>query len=110
MDLQNPIIGKITIQVTASKLTDEQLTKIILMQDDIINMKSRLEKLKRPININYNSDGEAGDLGGGGDGGGDDGKPPRPPTRTCRDDGLDELTKRLNRLCASAYLPRPSKI
>ena len=29
-----------------SKLTDEQLIKIILMQDDIINMRNRLEKLK----------------------------------------------------------------
>ena len=109
--LQNPIIGKIVTQVKASKLTDEQLTKIILMQDDIINIENRLEKLRRPVNINYNSDDEPGGPGGGGggDGGRDDGTPPRPPTRTRRDDGFDELTKRLNRLRAPAYPPKPPK-
>ena len=81
------------------------------MQDDIINTENRLEKLKRPININYNNDDETGRPGGGGgdDGGGDDGTPPRPPTRTRRDDGFDELTKRLNRLHSPAYPPRPPK-
>ena len=99
-DLQNPIIGKIATQVKASKLTDKQLTKRILMQDDIINMENRLEKLKQLININYDSDDEAGAHGGGcgGEGGGDVGTPLGPSTRTRRDDGFDELTKRLNRL------------
>ena len=99
-DLQNPIIGKIATQVKASKLTDKQLTKRILMQDDIINMENRLEKLKQLININYDSNDEAGAHGGGcgGEGGGDVGTPLGPSTRTRRDDGFDELTKRLNRL------------
>ena len=82
-----------------------------MMQDDIINMENRLEKLKRPININYNSDDEAGgpEGGGGGEGGGDYGTPPRPRTRRRRDDGFDELAKRLYRLCAPAYPPKQPK-
>ena len=82
-----------------------------MMQDDIINMENRLEKLKRPININYNSDDEAGgpEGGGGGEGGGDHGTPPRPRTRRCRDDRFDELAKRLYRLCAPAYPPKQPK-
>ena len=34
-DLQNPIIRKLAIQVKASKLTEDQLTKKNLMQDQI---------------------------------------------------------------------------
>ena len=52
-DLQNPIIGKIATQVKACKLTEDQLTKNILMQDEIEN---RLEKWKRPINVNDSDD------------------------------------------------------
>ena len=102
-DLQNAIIGKIATQVKVSELTDEQLTKRILMQDDIIDMENRLEKLKPPINIYYNSNDQAGGSGSGGrgDGGGDDCTPLRPPT--------DELTKRFNGLCTPAYPPRPPK-
>ena len=75
------------------------------MQGDIINMENSSEKLKQPVNINYNSDDEAGGPGGGGegDGGGDDGTPLRPTTRRRIDDGFDELSKKLNRL------PRPPK-
>ena len=92
-------------------MSDEQLTKRTLVQDDIINIENRLEKLRRPVNISYNSDNEAGGPGdeGGDDGGGDDGTPPRPPTRTPRNDGFDELTKRLNRLSAPPYPPRLPK-
>ena len=63
-------------------------------------MENRLEKLKQLINITYDSDDEAGAHGGGrgGEGGGDVGTPLGPSTRTRRDDGFDELTKRLNRL------------
>ena len=52
-DLQNPIIGKIATQVKACKLTEDQLKKNILMQDEIEN---RLEKWKRPINVNDSDD------------------------------------------------------
>ena len=48
-DMQNPIIGKITTQIKASKLTEDQLTKRILLQDQIADIENRLEKLKRPI-------------------------------------------------------------
>ena len=40
-DLQNPIIGKIASQVKASKSTEDQLTKDILMQDEIAKMDNR---------------------------------------------------------------------
>lgn len=45
-NLQNPIIGKVATQVKASKLIEDQLTKSILMRDEIANTENRLEKLK----------------------------------------------------------------
>ena len=59
-DLQNPIIGKLATQVKASKLTKDQLTKKNLIQDQIANIENRLEELKKPININDNSDDDTG--------------------------------------------------
>ena len=44
--MQNPIIGKIATQIKASKLTEDQLTRRILMQDQISDIENRLEKLK----------------------------------------------------------------
>ena len=94
-DLQNPIIGKLLTQVKASKLTEDQLNKKILIQDQIANIENRLEELKKPININDNSDDNTGAPGGsGGGGGGNNGTPPRLPGR----DEFDKLTRRLNRL------------
>ena len=94
-DLQNPIIGKLATQVKASKLTEDQLTKKVLMQDQIANIENRLEELKKPININDNSDDDTGAPGGSGGGGrGNNGTPPRLPGR----DEFDKLTRRLNRL------------
>ena len=55
-DLQNPIIGKIATQVKACKLTEDQLTKNILMQDENTKIENRLEKLKRPTNVNDSDD------------------------------------------------------
>ena len=63
------------------------------MQVQIVNIENRLEELRKPININDNSDDDT-DAPGGGGGGGDDGTPSRPPGR----DQFDELTRRLNRL------------
>ena len=40
-DLQNPIIGEIATQVKASKSTEDQLTKSILMQDENAKMDNR---------------------------------------------------------------------
>ena len=94
-DLENPIIGKLVTQVKASKLTEDQLTKKTLIQDQIANIENRLEELKMPININDNSDDNTGAPGGsGGGGGGNNGTPPRLPGR----DEFDKLTRRLNRL------------
>ena len=45
-DMQNPIIGKIATQIKVSKLTEDQLTKKMLMQDQIFDIENRLEKLK----------------------------------------------------------------
>ena len=45
-DLVNPVIGKLATQVKASKLTDYQLTKIILQQGEIDELQLRLDKLK----------------------------------------------------------------
>ena len=45
-DLVNPVIGKLVTQVKASKLTDYQLTKIILQQGEIDELQLRLDKLK----------------------------------------------------------------
>ena len=45
-DMQNPIIGKIAKQIKVSKLTEDQLTKKMLMQDQIFDIENRLEKLK----------------------------------------------------------------
>ena len=62
------------------------------MQVQIVNIENRLEELRKPININDNSDDDTKWSGGGG--GVDDGTPPRQPGR----DEFDELTRRLNRL------------
>ena len=67
------------------------------MQNQIANIENRLEELRKPININDNSDDDTGALGGSGGGGrGDDGTPPRPPGR----DEFDERTRRF-RLCGN---------
>ena len=65
--MQNPIIGKIATQFKASKLTEDQLTKKILMQGKISKIENRLEKLKQPIKMDSDDDG-----GGDGRGGSDD--------------------------------------
>ena len=45
-DLVNPVIGKLATQVKASKLTDYELTKKLLMQGEIDQLQNRLDKLK----------------------------------------------------------------
>ena len=91
------MIGKIASQVKASKLTEDQLTKIVLMQDEIAKIENRLEQLKRPININNNRDDETSRLGGGsgrtGPGTPGLGLPPRYP------DSIEDMTGKLNILC-----------
>ena len=77
-------------------MTEDKLTQKILMQNQIANIENRLEELRKPININDNSDDDMGMPGGSG-GRDDDGTPPRPPGR----DEFDERTRRLNRLCGN---------
>ena len=72
-DLQNPIIGKLATKVKASKLTEDQLTKKILIQDQIGNIENRLEELRKPTNINDNSGDDTSAVGGSGGRGRDDG-------------------------------------
>ena len=43
-DLVNPVIGKLATQNKASKLTDYQLTKKSLQQDEIGELQLRLDK------------------------------------------------------------------
>ena len=89
-DIQNPVIGKLVSQVKASKLTHEQLTKKILLGDDIALIENRLEELKKPVNVTRNSNDDddnnnGGDGGGRGNGGGGGGtysrnsRRPEPP-------------------------------
>ena len=78
------------------------------MQDQIANIENRLEELRKPININDNSDDDMGTPSGtGGRDRDNDGTPYRPPGR----DEFDELTRRLNRLRGShpplLRIPRP---
>ena len=75
------------------------------MQDQMANIENRLEELRKPININDNSDdGRSAPGGSGGRRRGDDGTPPRPPGR----DEFNKLTRRLNRLCCNRPpLPPP---
>ena len=76
------------------------------MPDQISNIEKRLEELRKPINVNDNSDDDTGAAGGGGGGGGgDDGTPPRSP---CRDE-FDNFTRRLNRLRAPLAPPRTTR-
>ena len=70
LDMQNPIIGKFSTQVKASELTEDQLTRIILMQDQIYDIENRLEKLKHLIRRDSDNDGGGGGSGGGGGGDG----------------------------------------
>ena len=122
-DMQNPIIGKIATQVKASKLTEVRLTKNILMQDQIAVIENRLEKLKQPTKIDFDSD-DNGGTGGGRGGGSDDGSLPSTPGRQLRyykpcplrpapppeKDSNDELMDRYNKLRSSKYYPpRPPR-
>ena len=65
-DVQNPTIGKITNQIKASKLTEDQITNNILMKDEIAKIENRLQELKKPINKNDDDDDDDGRDGGGG--------------------------------------------
>ena len=96
--LQNPVLGKIATKVKASKLTDEQLTKKILMQDDIAKIKNRLEELKQPINFNDSDDETCGPSGWGGDDGAPPPLPPTPGRRSAESHAYGPLMRRFEEL------------
>ena len=93
-------------------LSEDQLTRRILMQDQISDIENRLEKLKRPIRRDSGDDGGGRWSGGGSRG--DGGLPPTPlpliPVRKCKPrsekDSSDELMDRYKKLKTSR-LPRP---
>ena len=96
-DVVNLILGKLATQVKASKLTGNELTKIILAQDEMAKIENRLEQLKNRKYNGDDDDDEGACGGGGGRGGGNDGTPPRPrPQPRPPTDEADELTRRLN--------------
>ena len=89
-DFVNPVIGKLATQVKASKLTDYELTKNLLMQGEIDQLQNRLGKLK----YGKNDSGGGGDSGDGGDGGpGTPGSGLLTPQQE-----IDEITGRLDKL------------
>ena len=98
------LLVSLPTQVQASKLTEDQLTKKIFVQDEIAKIENRLHELKRRKIKDEDDD----DVIGGAGGGGDDvaPRPPRPPT-----DKVEDLTRRLNILCGNQprtlYIPRP---
>ena len=88
-DLVNPVIGKLPTQVKASKLTDYELTKKLLMKSEIDQLQNRLDKLK--YGKNYSGGGDSGD--GGDDGPGTTGSDLLTPQQK-----MDEITRRLDKL------------
>ena len=88
-DLVNPVIGKLPIQVKASKLTDYELTKKLLMKSEIDQLQNRLDKLK--YGKNDSGGGDSGD--GGDDGPGTTGFGLLTPQQK-----MDEITRRLDKI------------
>ena len=96
-DQVNPFIGKLAIQVKASKLTDYKLTKNILQKGEVDQIQLRLVRLDK-LKYGIPNDDDDNNRPGGGDGGGSGGTPGPPgPPRTPQQE-MDEITQRLNRL------------
>ena len=91
-DLVNPVIGKLDTQVKASKLTDYEVTKKILMQGEIDALQQRLEKLKYGVKKDDDDDNTPGSGGEGGPGTPEPG-PPKAPQQE-----MEEITRRLDNL------------
>ena len=77
-DLVNPVIGKLDTQVKASKLTDYEVTKKILMQGEIDALQQRLEKLKYGVKKDDDDDNTPGSGREGGPGTPEPGPPKAP--------------------------------
>ena len=104
-DMTNPIIGKLAAQIKANKLSNEDLTKKIIMQGEVEKIENRLAEIKkwRTRRTRFDDDDNSGPGAGGGresDGGG--GRPPRPGE-------VEELTSKLNATCSgrltSSFIP-----
>ena len=94
--MTNPVIGKLAAQIKANKLSNEDLTKKILLQGEVEKIENRLAKIKkwRTRGTRFDDDDNSGfgaGRGGGSDGGG--GGPPRPGE-------IGELNSRLNAICS----------
>ena len=85
----NPVIGKLAMQVKASKLTDYQLTKKKLQQGEINELQLKLDKLK--YGVKKEDDNDNNNTGRGCGGGGGTPGLPGPPT-------MDDIVRRLDYL------------
>ena len=84
------MIGKLATQVKASKLTDYEVTKKILVQGEIDALQQRLEKLKYGVKKDDDDDNTPVSGGGGGPGMPEPG-PPKTPQQE-----MEEITRRLD--------------
>ena len=100
-DLVNPVIGKLTAQVCANKLTDYELTKKILEQCEIEKLLLRLDALKYGTNKDDDDKGKGGG-GRGGRGDDDDGTPGPNLWEKILEQEMEEITRRLNFLRGNA--------
>ena len=93
-DLVNPVIGKLATQVKASKLTDYELTKKLLMQGEIDALQNRFDRLKYDDKKDDDDNNTRGGRGGGEGGPGTPGPgPPKTPQQE-----MEEITRRLDKL------------
>ena len=93
LDLVNPVIGKLATQIKASKLTDYELTKKLLMQGEIDVLQNRFDRLKHgDKKDNDDNTPSSGGRGGGGPGMHGPG-PPKTPEQE-----MEEMTRRLDKL------------
>ena len=69
-DMTNPIIGKLAAQIKANKLSNEDLTKKILMQGEVEKIQNRLAEIKkwrtRSTRLDDDDNSGPGASGGGG--------------------------------------------
>ena len=96
-DMTNPIIGKLAVQIKANKLSNEDLTKKIIMQGEVEKIQNRLSEIKKWITRSTRLD----DDDNSGPGAGEGGQP--------RLGEIEELNSRLNAPCSgrltSSFIP-----
>ena len=104
-DMTNPIIGKLAAQIKANKLSNEDLTKKIIMQREVEKIQNRLAEIKkwrtRSTRLDDDDNSGPGASGSGRSDSGGDG-PPRPGE-------IEELNSRLNAIhsgcLTSSFIP-----